>query len=390
MNATPHAFDVLVLGGGLSGLVAAFELQKRGLVVGVADANDAPGGVIGTRTRDGFLYETGARERSREHALRGEAWRAGRAADVSRRVPDHRRVHARREAAPVPRALRRRGAAAVGGVDRGVRAPPPRQRVPRLRDRPVRLGHLRGRPGADLGAGGVPPVARARAEVRQPDPRPDHGSARAPQEPGEGEERREELQLRPRPAGVSARARRAPRPLSSGHARRVDRAPSRRRLRRARAPRRRTGRLRRTRARRRHTGLARCRVPGAAVGTARPRARGDPLRARRRRGLGLSARGRRSRPRRVRLPGAEEGAPAHPRLAVLEQHVRGTRAKASSRRWSVRASRCGTRSCAGRTRSRSTRSVTSSASQRSIARLPRSPGCSGAPTGAAACRSATA
>ena len=60
MNATPHAFDVLVLGGGLSGLVAAFELQKRGLVVGVVDANDAPGGVIGTRARDGFLYETGA------------------------------------------------------------------------------------------------------------------------------------------------------------------------------------------------------------------------------------------------------------------------------------------------------------------------------------------
>ena len=60
MNATPHGFDVIVLGGGLSGLVAAFELQKRGLVVGVADANDAPGGVIGTRARDGFLYETGA------------------------------------------------------------------------------------------------------------------------------------------------------------------------------------------------------------------------------------------------------------------------------------------------------------------------------------------
>jgi len=60
MNATPHSFDVLVLGGGLSGLVAAFELQKRGLVVGVVDANDAPGGVIGTLSRDGFLYETGA------------------------------------------------------------------------------------------------------------------------------------------------------------------------------------------------------------------------------------------------------------------------------------------------------------------------------------------
>jgi oxygen-dependent protoporphyrinogen oxidase len=60
MNATPHSFDVLVAGGGLSGLVAAFELAKRGLAVAVLDANHEPGGVIATRERDGFLYETGA------------------------------------------------------------------------------------------------------------------------------------------------------------------------------------------------------------------------------------------------------------------------------------------------------------------------------------------
>jgi len=150
------------------------------------------------------------RARSR-HALRGEEWRAGRAADVSRRVPDDRCVHARCEAPPVPRALHRRRATAGRGVDRGVRATPARQRIPRLCDRSVRLGHLRGRPGADLGAGRVPEAARARAEVRQPDPRPDHGCARAQEEPGEGKERRRQLQLRPRHAGVSARACRAPR-----------------------------------------------------------------------------------------------------------------------------------------------------------------------------------
>jgi oxygen-dependent protoporphyrinogen oxidase len=60
MNASSHSFDVLVAGGGLSGLVAAFELQKRGLAVAVLDAGDEPGGVIATRERDGFLYETGA------------------------------------------------------------------------------------------------------------------------------------------------------------------------------------------------------------------------------------------------------------------------------------------------------------------------------------------
>ena len=60
MNATPHSFDVLVAGGGLSGLVVAFELQKRGLAVAVLDANPEPGGVVTTREREGFLYETGA------------------------------------------------------------------------------------------------------------------------------------------------------------------------------------------------------------------------------------------------------------------------------------------------------------------------------------------
>ncbi len=52
--------DVVVVGGGLSGLAVAFGLQKRGLVVEVLDAAARPGGVIGTLRRDGALYETGA------------------------------------------------------------------------------------------------------------------------------------------------------------------------------------------------------------------------------------------------------------------------------------------------------------------------------------------
>jgi oxygen-dependent protoporphyrinogen oxidase len=60
MDAQVSRLDVLVVGAGMSGLTAAYELQKRGLVVAVADAGDTPGGVIGTRERDGFMYETGA------------------------------------------------------------------------------------------------------------------------------------------------------------------------------------------------------------------------------------------------------------------------------------------------------------------------------------------
>ena len=51
--------DVVVIGSGISGLTAAFRLQQRGLVVEVLEAAPRAGGVIGTRNRDGFLFETG-------------------------------------------------------------------------------------------------------------------------------------------------------------------------------------------------------------------------------------------------------------------------------------------------------------------------------------------
>lgn len=51
--------EVLVVGGGISGLVTAFELQQRGLRVEVLEAGSRAGGVIGTRQRDGALYELG-------------------------------------------------------------------------------------------------------------------------------------------------------------------------------------------------------------------------------------------------------------------------------------------------------------------------------------------
>lgn len=55
--------DVIVVGGGLSGLTAAFRLMRRGLAVELIDAGARPGGVIGTQRRavpgGEALYELG-------------------------------------------------------------------------------------------------------------------------------------------------------------------------------------------------------------------------------------------------------------------------------------------------------------------------------------------
>ena len=51
--------DVVVVGGGISGLATAFGAQRRGATVDVLDAGERPGGVIGTVHRDGALYERG-------------------------------------------------------------------------------------------------------------------------------------------------------------------------------------------------------------------------------------------------------------------------------------------------------------------------------------------
>ena len=51
--------DVLVIGAGISGLSAAFQLARRGLGVEVIDAAARPGGVIGTERRNGVLFERG-------------------------------------------------------------------------------------------------------------------------------------------------------------------------------------------------------------------------------------------------------------------------------------------------------------------------------------------
>jgi oxygen-dependent protoporphyrinogen oxidase len=52
--------DVIVVGAGISGLATAFGLQQRGYSVCVIETATRAGGVIGSRRRDGALFETGA------------------------------------------------------------------------------------------------------------------------------------------------------------------------------------------------------------------------------------------------------------------------------------------------------------------------------------------
>ena len=50
---------MIVVGAGLSGLAAAFDLSRRGVDVDLLEASDRAGGVVGTVERGGFLFETG-------------------------------------------------------------------------------------------------------------------------------------------------------------------------------------------------------------------------------------------------------------------------------------------------------------------------------------------
>ncbi len=51
--------DVAIVGGGISGLAAAYELTKRGLSVRVLESSDRPGGVIRTDRFDGWVIDGG-------------------------------------------------------------------------------------------------------------------------------------------------------------------------------------------------------------------------------------------------------------------------------------------------------------------------------------------
>lgn len=54
-----HSVDVLILGAGLTGLAAAYLLQKSGLSVAVLEQASRVGGQIQTHRSEGFVYESG-------------------------------------------------------------------------------------------------------------------------------------------------------------------------------------------------------------------------------------------------------------------------------------------------------------------------------------------
>jgi len=51
--------DIVIIGAGLTGLTCAYYLNKRGKDFVVLEKNDRVGGVINTKEKDGFIYETG-------------------------------------------------------------------------------------------------------------------------------------------------------------------------------------------------------------------------------------------------------------------------------------------------------------------------------------------
>ncbi|HVE48572.1 MAG TPA: protoporphyrinogen oxidase [Casimicrobiaceae bacterium] len=53
-------YDVVVVGGGISGLTVSYRMQQRGRRVALLDAGDASGGMIASHRDNGFLYESGA------------------------------------------------------------------------------------------------------------------------------------------------------------------------------------------------------------------------------------------------------------------------------------------------------------------------------------------
>lgn len=59
MNRAEKKTDILIIGGGLTGLTLAHKLKRRGLEFTLLEKEERTGGVIGTRSENGFVYETG-------------------------------------------------------------------------------------------------------------------------------------------------------------------------------------------------------------------------------------------------------------------------------------------------------------------------------------------
>jgi oxygen-dependent protoporphyrinogen oxidase len=79
--------SIIVVGGGLAGLTAAYTLQKRGFAIEVLEQEATPGGRMRSEAHDGFIVERGAQfiasSYRNMHALAGELGIAGRISPLS-------------------------------------------------------------------------------------------------------------------------------------------------------------------------------------------------------------------------------------------------------------------------------------------------------------------
>ncbi len=93
----------LIVGGGISGLVCGYALQKAGIEAQVIESSQRPGGVIHSITRDGFLLECGPQSFTSTLALRQlceELGIAGQLLDAPPRAPRYVLLH--ESLCPVP------------------------------------------------------------------------------------------------------------------------------------------------------------------------------------------------------------------------------------------------------------------------------------------------
>ncbi|MCH8986080.1 MAG: FAD-dependent oxidoreductase, partial [Acidobacteria bacterium] len=56
---TPDTYDTIVIGGGISGLTAAWRLKRSGQRVLLVESGGCVGGAIGTTLQDGYVLEHG-------------------------------------------------------------------------------------------------------------------------------------------------------------------------------------------------------------------------------------------------------------------------------------------------------------------------------------------
>jgi len=96
--------QTLVVGGGISGLVCAYALQKAGVEVLLVEASARPGGVIHSVSRDGFLLELGPQSfagTSQLRSLCAELGIADQLLEAPRRAPRYVLVNGKLHAVPM-------------------------------------------------------------------------------------------------------------------------------------------------------------------------------------------------------------------------------------------------------------------------------------------------